>query len=274
MRMRIFAVCLIIAALGDFCWGAEKQKNIEKQLRGKIEGGIYRLLKPYVADNLEFESGGRISGASETGSPAVNGFLQITSLSLNKQALRVAGWRVVAALPPGPNERFVMVVTDLPIHIAIHLAQPISDELDGQAAWARVFSVGDPNEGLAGFWKPFAEDKGDGKTTQHNDTDGVIGLLNDRPVYPSVSELVTQPQFRKSHRAEHHSSPELIGGHASIRMIIDEGGRPALMIADNPADPLQSDAIASASRLSFTPATKDGTPVSVLMLFETDHRIH
>jgi hypothetical protein len=272
--MRVFTVCLTVAALGALCSGAEKQKDIEKQLRGKIEGGIYRILKPYVAENLEFESGGEISGASEIGSPAVNGLLQITSLSLNKQTLRVAGWRVVAALPPGPNERFVMVVTDLPIHIAIHLAQPISDELDAQATWARVFSVGDPNASLAGFWKPFTEDMGDETTTPHENSDRVIGLLDNRPVYRSASGFVTPPELRKSHRTEHHSSPDLIGGHASIRMIIDEGGRPALLIADNPAEPLQSDAIASASRLFFTPATKDGKPVSVLMLFETDHRIH
>jgi hypothetical protein len=273
MRTKLLTPCLVVLALGNLCLGTETQKDLEKQLRSKIKGQIFWLLKPYLADTLEFDGGGRLSGNGETGSPAMNGLLQITSLSVNKDALRIVGWRVIAVLTSGQNENFSMVVTDLPIHITIHLAQPLSDESDAQVAWAKVFSISDKNKNLAGFWKPFSEGKGDGKTSPHEDADGVAGFLDNRPVYNRGARSVVPPKVRKSDRAEHHPSAPLIGGHTSIRMIIDEHGRPALLMADEPSNPLQSDAIATAARLSFTPATKDGSPISVLMSFETEHHI-
>ncbi len=273
MRAKLLIACLIVAVLSDLCLGTETQKDLEKQLRSKIKGQIFWLLKPYVVDNLEFDGGGYLSGDRETGSPAMNGLLQITSLSLNQDALRIGGWRVVAVLTPGQNENFSMVVTDLPIHITIHLAQPLSDESDAQTAWGKVFSIGDKNKSLAGFWKPLSEAKSDGKTTPHPDSDGVAGFLANHPVYNRRIGSVTLPKVRKSPRAEHYPPLGLIGGHTTITIIIDESGRPALLIADNPSDPLQSDAINRASRLFFTPATKDGKPISVLLPFETEHRV-
>jgi len=272
MRTKLLTACLIVVALCDLCLGTETQKDLENQLRSKIKGQIFWLLKPYVADNLDFDGGGHLSGDGETGSPATNGLLQITSLSLNKNALRIAGWRVVAVFTPGPNEDFSMVVSDLPIHITIHLAQPLSDESDAQAAWRKVFSSGDKNKSLAGFWKPRSEGKSDGKTTPHDDPDGVAGFLDNHPVYNRRGGS-TAPEVRKSQRAEHYPPPGLKWGRTTISMIIDESGRPALLMADNPADPLQADAINSALRLSFKPATKDGNPMSVLLPFEEEHRV-
>ena len=273
MRAKLLIPCLIVIELSNLCLGTETQKDLEKQLRSKIKGQIFWLLKPYVVDNLDFDSGGHLSGDGETGSPATNGLMQITSLSLSTNALRVAGWRVVAVLIPGQNENFSMVVTDLPIHITIHLAQPLSNESDAQTEWGKVFSIGDKNKSLAGFWKPLSEAKSDGKTTSLQDSDGIAGFLDNHPVYNRRVGSATLPEPKKSQRAEHYPHPGLVGGHTTISMIIDESGRPALLMADNPGDPLQANAINAALRLSFKPATKDGNPISVLLPFETEHRV-
>jgi hypothetical protein len=258
----------LLCPLHILCSGAENRKGLEKQILAKVRGSIYWLPQPYIADKLEFDASGQLIGYSETASPAMNSLVQITGLSLKSDALRVDGRRVFAVLSPPTNGTFSMVGTDFPIHVTLHLPQPISTEADAQYSWTKVFSGGDPNQKLAGLWKASFQSSEDLKALLKGDSSGVVGSFDSRPVYRPGAAKITLPRPGKS-RHDYYPSVEL-KGLATISMILDEHGRVALMMTDNPNDPVQIAAMMSYSVRDFTPATKDGTPVACFFALEMD----
>ncbi len=256
------AVCLLMGAMLCSSARGDSIKNLEKQLSAGVNGQIYWLNKPYTAEKLEFNSSGQLTGDAETGSPAVNSLLQVTHLSLGNDALRITGWRVVAVLSSKSGGVFSLLATDQPIHITIHLDRLVSNEGEAQAVWGNVFSGGDPNGRLAGFWKATVDEKKDG-------AGGVEGLLEGRPVYGSRAGI-TNPKVERTSFPNHHT-PAGLSGLVRIGMVIDERGKPALFIASGPLDPLQSEAISNFSGSSFKPTTKDGKAVPYLVPIEMEY---
>jgi hypothetical protein len=251
----------MITYLAVLCSTAKGQ-SLEKQLLEKVKGAVYWLPQPYIADKLEFDAAGQLMSDSQTASPAMNSLVQITGLSLKNDALRIDGWRVLAVLSPPTNGTFSMVVTDFSVRVTIHLAQPISTEADAQSVWGRILSGGDPNQRLSGLWRPSSDGKADPKAISRGGSDGVVGMFDSRPVYAKGFHGVKDPKAPKS-RHGHYASPEL-RGQAVVQVIIDEHGRPALLMVLNAKDPVQSEAAVTWANFEFSPAIKNGEPVPVL----------
>jgi hypothetical protein len=263
MNRRIFTACLAATLMLTPCFGAEK--GLEKQLLASVKGNVYWLAKPYSSDKLEFDSSGQLAGDAETGSPAMSGLVRIAGLSLNNDTLRVTGWRALAVYSPGP-QTFALFPTEESIHVTIHLSHPVSDEAEAQVIWAQVFSGGNPNQRLAGYWKPTLDHDKDVKAILCEDHKAAIGLLDGRQVY--CTNCGTPPRMTRPHRPDHQLSAVGLSGQANIRMLIDERGKPVLMMADDPQDRLQSELLSNFSGSLFSPGTKDGKPVPVYMNLE------
>jgi hypothetical protein len=256
------AVCLLAGSMVCSSARADSAKNLEKQLSAGVNGKVYWLNKPYTGEKLEFDSTGQLIGNAETGSPAVNGLIQVTHLSLSGNALRVTGWRVVAVLSSNLGGTFSLLATGTPMLVTIHLALPISTEGDAQAVWAIIFAGGDPNERLAGFWKAATDETKDG-------SGGIEGMLDGKPVYGRKAGIA-RPNVEGTNSPNHHS-PAGLSGLAHFSMVIDERGKPALFIAGGPPDPLQSDAISNFSGSTFKPTTKEGKAVPYLVPIEMEY---
>lgn len=265
------AVCLLACSMLCSSARADSTKNLEKQLTGAVKGQIYWINRPYTAEKLEFDSGGQLIGNADTGSPAVNGLIQATRLSLSNNAMRVAGWRVVAVLSK-LSGMFVLVVTDQPIQVTIHLAHSVSNESEALAVLTSIFSSGDPDKKLAGLWKPTGYDPAIGSASSEKSPGGIAGVLGDKVVYGGYGgKGLTAPKIVRDHSPNHYPSHDLVG-QTSIQMVIDERGKPALLIADHPEDPLQAEAVANFFESSFSPATKDGKAVAILIALGMDYQ--
>jgi hypothetical protein len=265
------AVYLLVGSMLCSSARADSTKNLEKQLFAAVNGQIYWLNKPYIGEKLEFDSTGQLIGNTDTGSPAVNGLLQVTHLSMGKDSLRITGWRVVAVLSK-LSGMFTLVVTDQPIRVTIHVAHSLSNESEALTILKSIFSSGDPNKRLAGFWKPTGYAPPSGSTNAGESPQGVAGVLGDKPVYGGYGgKGVTAPKIVRSHSPNHYP-PHDLTGQTTVQMIIDEQGKPTLLIADHPEDPLQTEAAAVFFESSFTPATKDGRAVAILITLGMDYR--
>jgi hypothetical protein len=52
------------------------------------------------------------------------------------------------------KHEFAVVVTDIPVHVAVVSQQPATEETAAQILWGRAFTGGDPNQVSAEFWQP------------------------------------------------------------------------------------------------------------------------
>jgi len=242
---------------------------VETQLRPLLQNKIIGLLVPYTADDLKYDAGSQLVGTSDIGPWTLFGSIQISDVSVKDNTFQLDGERVILVLPHGKTTLMPML-SGRKIHVTIALTPPV-DANSVRGALGDIFSSASVDEHFASYWKPTVENLMEldkpCKTVLKANADGVVGTLaSASSVYGCAKgNVVTKPKGITT-PAPGAGSKKPMDGSANLRLIIDEQGYPAIIYARNSSNSNYGvAAIEAVAQWRYTPAMKDGKPVSYML---------
>jgi hypothetical protein len=242
---------------------------VETQLRPLLQNKIIGLLVPYTADDLKFDANSQLVGTSDIGPWTLFGSIQVSDVSVKDNTFQIEGERVILVLPHGKTTLMPML-SGRKVHVTIALTPPV-DANSVRGALGDIFSSASVDEHFASYWKPTVDNLMDldkpCKTVLKANPDGVVGTIaSTSSAYGCAKgNAVTKPKGITT-LAPGAGSKKPMEGSASLRLIIDEHGYPAIIYAKTSSNSNYGvAAIEAVSQWRYNPAMKDGKPVSYML---------
>jgi hypothetical protein len=242
---------------------------IEAQMRQLLQNKIIAFLVPYTADDLKFDVNSQLVGAADIGPWTLYGSIQISDVSLKDNIFQIDGERVALILPHGKTT-LMPILAGRKIHVAIALTPPVDDNAV-RGALGGVFSSSSVDEHFASYWKPSLDGVMDMdkpcKAVLKANPDGTVGVLaSTAPVYACVKGSVVSKPKGVSTPEPGAGTKKPPQGSASLRLIVDEHGYPAIIHAMASSNGNYGmAALAAVSQWKYAPAMKDGKPVPYML---------
>jgi len=261
--MIALSVCFALPVL------AVDSSPIETQMRQLLQNKIIGLLVPYTADELKFDVNSKLAGNSDIGPWTLYGSIQVNDVFLKDNVFEIDGERVALILPHGKTT-LMPILTRRKIHVAIALTPPVDDNAV-RGALGDIFSSSSVDEHFASYWKPSIENlmeiEKPCKVVLRANPDGVVGTLGaSSPVYACVKgNVVSKPKGIATPEpgAGAKRPPQ---GSASLRVIVDDQGYPAIIYAKGSSSAeFGMAALVTVSGWRYSPALKDGKPVPYML---------
>jgi hypothetical protein len=270
-KIRPSGVTLLIVLLSVVAFA---QTNVEPTLRKSLSGKTLVLRTPYESGNLRFGPQGKLLNSSNIGMLPTDGLLLVEDVSLEKDTIRLEGRRIMLAMRTTGNARLTTIPTGRKFKLSLQLDAPATSQAQIMQLLNRVFVAGDAEQLLENYWKP-SVDISLPCSDRDKQGDGVAGLLEGkRPVYRCViPQKVTAP------KAIHSPEPNFSLGAlkeaekrlTKLRLIVNEGGLPELLgVINDPSNAAAAESVLAVSRWRFTPATRNGQPVAVIIDVEIE----
>lgn len=248
---------------------AVDQSAVETQLRQLLQNKIIALRVPYVAADLKYDVSGQLIGTSEIGPWTLYNSIQISDLSLKDTSFQLDGERIILVLPNGKTTVTPML-TGRKVHLTLALTPPI-DQNSVLGALGNVFTGSSVDEHFASYWKPSVDQvmsmEKPCKTVLKANSDGIVGTLaSSVPVYACVKGNVVSKPKGISTPAPGSDTKKPLDGSASLRIVIDENGYPAIIYPKSSSNVNYGiAAIMAVSQWKYSPAIKDGRPVAYML---------
>ena len=282
------ALVLLLAALAlPLSSFAMPGDDVGKQLKSEYEGKVLTLRHFYQGERLSFQSDGPLIGLADVGPWTVDAQIEVKQIKLGGRELRIRGRRVClvfdskaktyrdvlqtlaeSKLPDRDKREDPFRKRHVEIAIALGSDQPSLSEVS--SAMNAVFLT--PEESLRDFvpdfWRDYFDQMAGRARTVRHSTEPVYsikpGVVSPpRPTYdpnPAFSEEARQAKYQ---------------GTMTLSLIVDPSGDTKdIQIVSPLGLGLDESAIASVSTWKFTPAMKDGKPVTVQIQVEVDFHLY
>ncbi len=267
----IFTTIALFLCLAVIPAAAVDASPMETQMRQLLQNKIIGLRMPYTAAELNYDANGQLIGSSEVGPWTLYGSIQINEVSLKDTAFTLDAERVILVLPSGKSTLTPML-TGRKVRVSLTLTAPVDDN-SIRGALGDVFSMSSVDEHFASYWKPAVENlmnmEKPCKAIQKSSPDGVVGALANIPAYACVKGNVVSKPNGITTPAPGADAKKPMDGSASVRVIVDENGYPAIIQALKSSNGNYGiAAIVAVSQWKYSPAMKDGKAVPYMLDIE------
>jgi Gram-negative bacterial TonB protein C-terminal len=272
LRRKVLAAASML--VGWLALFGHAQTNPEQVARKFLPGKTLLLRAPYKSDNLKFDAQGKLLNGSEMGMLPTDGLLLVEDASLKKDTIELKGKRVALALLMSEKDRLTYLPTNRKFKLSMELSVSPTSEEELMRSLNRVFLGGNVEQALENYWRP-AVDISQPCSEKDKQSDGLVGLLEaTRPVYRCViPQKVTAPKAiqAKDPNFSFSALNEAEKGLIKLRVLLNERGLPEVIgVASDPGNGAVAEAITAVSRWRFSPATRNGQPVAVIIEVEIE----
>lgn len=229
---------------------AVRADTLSDDLNREYQNRVLGVRYPIHASNLEFDSAGHPANPGPATDWEIYGGVLVDKVRLTKDQVHIEGTRVV---PSGPAENGKPAVIRLgnKTNFEIHLDHPLTSMDEANDVLGRVFYL-DAND--AQHTKPQVRRAGSSA-----DIEMAIGFRGKTPDFtPPKAQYFPEPDFSETARRENVHGTELLS------VVVDKTGTVvAITIERGLGYGLDESAIDSVKTWRFSPALRNGEPVSV-----------
>jgi TonB family protein len=287
-REFLYACALIALILPAAAYG----KISDQDLRNEYEGKVLTLRRPYWGPRLHFNSAGDPSGETSIGSWTIAGQVRVRDIALKNGVLRIRGERLFLFYDPASKtlrdagsipkddpakhlfgvkiNEWAAKVGKVELELETGESEPSAAEVT--KSMNTVFLA--PGEVLTDavpvFWKKWLDPQSEPSNDAANPQEGA------KPTY-RIGKGVLPPS------AKYNPNPAYSGVASEVRyqgtnvlsLIVGADGSPMSIRISRPLGMgLDEEAVRAVSTWKFDPATKDGTPVPVMINVELNFRVY
>jgi len=262
-------VAVYISVLFLTCFSfATDQSALELQMRQLLQNHILGLAMPYIAPDLKFDADGNLVGTSALGPWTMNSSIQVDNVAVKDASFEIDGERVILIVPNSKATVTVPTLTGRKVHLSLAIKPPV-DEHAIRVALGNIFSGQNVDERFNSYWKPAVDMDAPCKAIVKEHPDGVVGTLVGNPVYACVKSNVVSKPKGASTPAPGAGSKKPMVGTAKLRIVVDDVGTPAIIMAKTASKGDYGQAALQAiAQWKYNPAMKDGKPVPYMLDIE------
>ena len=248
---------------------AQHQNENESRMETGIQGRVLVLKTPFLNDDLQFDSQGKLVGNGDVGPWTTHGWIKVSDVRLSDHELVLKGNRVILVMGSVNHKAsLVPLVSDEKLRISADF----SDSKEAEQWLTQEFESRSVQERIDSYWSPKANLAESFDDLSRLLPDGIVGILEgNRPVYvlgkkSSVKApraiATPDPQYPDAANRAHPSGVNV------VRVVINEQGLPELLQLIVSEKGLDESALIAISKWRFQPAMKDGKPVAVAINVE------
>lgn len=251
-KSSLFIVCLLLAHLSAYA------DNIKDALSHKYKKQVLALRSPFTKGTQKFDSQGHPTADQPKEPWLLYGGIYVQGINLSSDTLKLEGPRV--GFSGEENGKPKAIAMGKPIHVEIHLDQPLKSAEEAEAILNRVFFLGD-------------------ESREHVKPEflRVDAIASTEPIYkvkkgevlPPHATYTPEPSL--SATAPHHK----FHGTVILQVVIDKTGQVAKVRLERALGyDLDDNAMEGVRIWRFDPATKDGKPVAIVMNIEVSFNLY
>jgi TonB family protein len=232
--------------------------SVKDALNHKYKNQVLALRSPLTAGNQKFDSAGHPVNAAPKSGWLVYGGIYVEKLNLSPDTLRLEGPRAVFAAEK-KNGKPMLVRFSKSQQIEIHLDQPLKSLDDADAVIARVFF---PSADAAEHAWP------EWRRADDNTPDDEIYHVGNGTAPPRAT-YTPEPEF--SEKARHAKYQ----GTVVLKILVNKAGNVVRVRLERALGMgLDQNAMEGVERWRFSPATRNGQPVAVVMNIEVAFNLY
>ena len=250
---RKICFCLLVLSFG--CLSSASAENVNELLSQEYKNHVLPLRYPFTHGVQKFDSSGRPL-AAPTGPWLVYGGIYIRDVKLSQDALQIEGPRIAFLVSPEISAS--AVILQKTVKVQIHLNRPLASVTEAQELLDHIFYLnpGDLSHARPEYRRSDYHPEGAAAPLEFSNVtkDGV-----------KPPKAVNTPEPNYSEEARHARYQ----GNVMMRIVIDTSGSVTdIRIERALGKGLDENAVEAVKKWKFSPATRDGQPVSVSMMTE------
>jgi TonB family protein len=237
---------------------AARAESIKDALNHKYKKQVLALRSPFTQGTQKFDSQGQPMEAPPQGPWLLYGGIYIQSVSLSLDTIQLEGPRVgFSGEKKGKPNAIAM---GKPIHVEIHLDQPLNSAEEAEAILNRVFFL-----------------EGDSKEHVKPEFRRVDAITSTEPIYkikkgevlPPHATYTPEPRFSEAARQAKFQ------GTVILQIVVDKTGHVARIRLERALGyDLDDNAMEGVKVWRFDPATQNGQPVAIVMNIEVSFNLY
>jgi len=239
-------------------------KNVEAKLRQQMVGKVAVLRNFYTGSDLTFAADGTLLGTSKSGPWTYFARIQVSSITLTRDALVFKGGRNVVQWELSANEFKNYTLNEKPVRIEIRL-NPGADENAVAAAITKVFLTRETrlSDITPSYWQEVLATERDRRAEWEKERAAAMKDVR------TLSSDITSPRLLSNAAGiEVSSTPfkDLVPNNLTLSFVVDQQGEVQQLQIEKPVGLGLDDPIAETiEHWKWQPATSNGKPVAVLM---------
>jgi TonB family protein len=248
-------IYLYLLAFYLACMSSAFAENVNELLNQQYKKHVLALRYPFNHGVQKFDSSGRPS-TTPTGSWLVYGGIYIREVKLSNESLRLEGPRI--AFIGSPEIGGSTVILEKTVKVEIHLDRPLATLTEAQNLLGRIFfrDPGDISRAKPEYRRSDYRLEGAAAPVEFSSAKK-DGVKPPKPVYSP------EPDFSEEARHARYQ------GIVMMHIVIDTSGNVTDIRIDRVLGKgLDENAVNAVKKWKFSPATRDGQPVSVSMMTE------
>ncbi|HKT49570.1 MAG TPA: energy transducer TonB [Candidatus Angelobacter sp.] len=248
-------ICFCLLALYFSGVSSSFAESVNQLLNQQYNKHVLALRYPFSHGVQKFDSSGRPL-TTPTGSWLVYGGIYIRDVNLSRDTLRLQGPRI--AFIGSPEMGGSTVILEKTVKVQIHLDRPLVTLAEAQDLLGRVFFLdpGDISHAKPEYRRSDYSLEGAAAPVEFSST-RKDGVTPPKPVYSP------EPDFSEEARHARYQ------GIVMMHIVIDTSGNVTDIRIDRALGKgLDENAVDAVKKWKFSPATRDGQPVSVSMMTE------
>jgi TonB family protein len=278
MRSPSKQTSFVIVFMFSLCVAERTSAVSTKDLESRFGNKVFFIRGFYIEDKLAYDAQGNVEGSPATG-PWSIAAVYVERVKIHKDNFVLEGKRTVSVRDPNQN-KFVEEVPPKAERVEITVKTPadaLSDSaLDGLIE--RMFLSRITVQDVPEWWKDFFSGKQQSVSGLAPAAGGLLEF-HGRNVFalrPGQQGLVApQALFRPEPHYVEIARQAKYQGTTILNLIINKQGIPEqIQVARALGIGLDDSAVETVRRWRFSPATKDGDPVEVLISFEVNFRLY
>lgn len=250
--------CLLILSFG--CLSSAFAEDVSELLNQQYDKKVMALRYPFGHGVQKFDSSGRPL-TTPTGPWLVYGGIYIRDVKLSHDALQFEGPRIAFLVSPEISAS--AVILQKTVKVQIHLDRPLASVTEAQELLGRIFYLdpGDISHAQPEYRRSDYHPEGAAAPVEFSSA-RKDGVKPPKPVYSP------EPDFNEEARHARYQ------GVVMMRIVIDTSGNVTdIRIERALGKGLDENAVDAVKKWKFSPATRDGQPVSVSMLTEVSFNL-
>ena len=264
----------LICLLALFLVQAARADSVKDDLNHKYKKHVLALRAPFTRGDQKFDSAGQPIGSRSSGRWLTYGAIYVEKLNLAKDTLRLEGPRVAVRYVKAENKMYLTNLSK-PVKIEIHLDQPLNSLDQATALLDRVFfPEGDVAQHATVEFRRSDDDTPDdaiykvSHTTSMLSSPGAPEDKNDN-VLPPRPTYTPEPEFSEQARRAKFQ------GTVVVQIVVNKKGDVVRVRLERALGMgLDQNAMEGVERWRFTPATRNGQPVAVMMNVEVAFNLY
>ncbi len=250
-------------------------EDLQDHLNATYKNKIYILRHAIASESQHFDSAGQLLNSAAEGSWTLYGALEIKSVTLSSNQLRLTANRLVYTYDQGKKDLVPKRIKwdKAKVTLDVALSHPVTtiDEVDSILHWIFAFSESELIQTVPDYWRPFLE-----KQTSATPSPAAGGLTEIKKDFPEAIDRINPPAVTAP-KPVYTPAPEFsdfarkfgMQGTVLLKVIIDKTGAVVRPEIERPVGfGLDEQAVARVRGWKFKPAMRDGKPVAVEMNIE------